>query len=133
MEDSVQYVGAGQLVALALGRQRMGLSGAQFPASSGNQQRSPEGGRGDGGSLAAGSVHPAPYSLLVFLLRHLQAEGLQHPPQLLRLHPARAADVQEPEGFDDCFRVSENLVQKGGFGEQSRDPVLKPKMVTQNV
>lgn len=78
------------------------------------------------------SIPRAPHSLPVLLLRHPQAEGLQHPPQLVRLHPARPVHVDEVEGAHHGFDVLRDLRGKAMEG-RSEDPGLQTKMATSNV
>lgn len=45
------------------------------------------------------------YSLSIFVVFHLQTEGLQNPPQPLGLDQAGLVDINELQGADDSFNV----------------------------
>lgn len=63
------------------------------------------------------------YLLFVFLIFHLQTEGLQNPPQLVWLDQTSRVNINEHKGFDDGFNVFENLRIKSDLGEVKRSSV----------
>lgn len=63
------------------------------------------------------------YLLFVFLVFHLQTEGLQNPPQLMWLDQTSCVNINEHKGFDDGFNVFENLHIKSDLGKVKRSSV----------
>lgn len=60
----------------------------------------------------AASHHTFVYLLFVFIIFHLQTEGLQNPPQLTCLDQTSLVNINELEGFHNSFNVFENLCIK---------------------
>ena len=63
------------------------------------------------------------YLLFVFIIFHLQTEGLENFPQFTRLDQTSLANINELEGFENSFNVSENLCRRSDLGEVKRPSV----------
>lgn len=69
------------------------------------------------------SHHTFVYLLFVFIIFHLQTEGLQNPPQCMWLDQTRLVNINELKGFDNSFNVFENLCIKRDLGKVKRSSI----------